>query len=71
MLSTNKQHLHPIGGLCYYLTPPESFQDMLTKYIHTLLYIVFMLGSCAYFSRIWIDIPGQSAKDVARQLKEQ
>merc|ERR1712045_831485 len=36
-----------------------------------LLYIFFMLGSCAFFSKTWIDVSGSSAKDVAKQLREQ
>jgi protein transport protein SEC61 subunit alpha len=44
---------------------------MLTDPIHAILYIVFMLGSCAFFSKTWIEISGSSAKDVAKQLKEQ
>jgi len=57
--------------LCYYLSPPESFGAMLLDPVHAILYIVFMLGSCAFFSKTWIDISGSSAKDVAKQLKEQ
>ncbi|UJR34579.1 hypothetical protein I4U23_027355 [Adineta vaga] len=53
------QRLHPIDGLCYYLTPPESFQDMLTDPIHAFISIVFILGSCSCFSRISIDISEQ------------
>jgi protein transport protein SEC61 subunit alpha len=65
------QRSYPIGGLCYYLSPPESLQAMATDPVHAILYIVFMLGSCAFFSKTWIDISGSSAKDVAKQLKEQ
>ncbi|CAF5203407.1 unnamed protein product, partial [Rotaria magnacalcarata] len=57
--------------LCYYLSPPESLQAMLLDPVHALLYIAFMLGSCAFFSKTWIEISGSSAKDVAKQLKEQ
>jgi len=39
--------------------------------IHALIYIVFVLSSCALFSRIWIDVSGSSSRDVARQLIEQ
>jgi len=39
--------------------------------IHALIYIVFVLSSCAFFSRIWIDVSGSSSRDVARQLIEQ
>jgi len=62
---------YPIGGLCYYLSPPESLGQIGTDPVHALLYICFMLGSCAFFSKTWIDVSGSSAKDVAKQLKEQ
>jgi protein transport protein SEC61 subunit alpha len=29
------------------------------------------MSSCAFFSRIWIDVSGSSAKDVVRQLVDQ
>merc|ERR1712032_531977 len=58
----------PVGGLCYYLSPPETLASMFTDPIH---YITFMLGSCAFFSKTWIDVSGSSAKDVAKQLREQ
>uniref|UniRef100_A0A667YQ82 Protein transport protein SEC61 subunit alpha n=1 Tax=Myripristis murdjan TaxID=586833 RepID=A0A667YQ82_9TELE len=62
---------YPVGGLCYYLSPPESFGSVLEDPVHALIYIVFMLGSCAFFSKTWIEVSGSSAKDVAKQLKEQ
>jgi len=62
---------YPIGGLCYYFSPPETLSSILTDPIHAILYITFMLGSCAFFSKTWIDVSGSSAKDVAKQLREQ
>ncbi|TMS19322.1 Protein transport protein Sec61 subunit alpha-like 1 [Larimichthys crocea] len=62
---------YPVGGLCYYLSPPESFGSVLDDPVHAIIYIVFMLGSCAFFSKTWIEVSGSSAKDVAKQLKEQ
>lgn len=62
---------YPIGGLCYYLSPPETFGRIAEDPLHALLYIVFMLGSCAFFSKTWIEVSGSSAKDVAKQLKDQ
>ena len=41
----------PIGGLCYYLSPPDTLGSVLTDPIHAILYITFMLGSCAFFSK--------------------
>jgi len=62
---------YPVGGLCYYMSPPESFGHILEDPAHALVYIAFMLGSCAFFSKTWIEVSGSSAKDVAKQLKEQ
>ncbi|KAF6032942.1 Sec61alpha [Bugula neritina] len=62
---------YPIGGLCYYMSPPETFSHVMIDPLHAILYIAFMLGSCAFFSKTWIDVSGSSAKDVAKQLKDQ
>ncbi|VDO13326.1 unnamed protein product, partial [Haemonchus placei] len=62
---------YPTGGICYYLSPPDTLSHVLEDPIHCIVYIVFMLGSCAFFSKTWIDVSGSSAKDVAKQLKEQ
>jgi hypothetical protein len=60
---------YPIGGLCYYFSPPETLGHILEDPIHAILYISFMLGSCAFFSKTWIDVSGSSAKDVSCCLK--
>ena len=59
---------YPIGGLCYYLSPPETASHILDDPIHAILYIAFMLGSCAFFSKTWIDVSGSSAKDVSERI---
>lgn len=61
----------PVGGLVYYLSPPVGFYALWEDPIHALLYWVFILVSCAFFSKRWIDVSGTSAKDVAKQLKDQ
>jgi protein transport protein SEC61 subunit alpha len=42
---------YPVGGLCYYLSPPENLGHVVEDPIHAVLYITFMLGSCAFFSK--------------------
>mmetsp|Transcript_40074 Transcript_40074/g.98322 ORF Transcript_40074/g.98322 Transcript_40074/m.98322 type:complete len:487 (-) Transcript_40074:76-1536(-) len=61
----------PVGGFAYYVSPPRSFTEIATDPIHTVAYIAFVLGSCAFFSKTWIEISGQSPKDVAKQLADQ
>lgn len=53
---------YPIGGLCYYMSPPETIGHIITDPIHAIIYIIFMLGSCAFLSKTWIDVSGSSAK---------
>jgi len=61
----------PVGGIAYYISPPNSFMDIWDDPIHALFYMTFVIGSCALFSKAWIDVSGTSARDVAKQLKEQ
>lgn len=56
---------YPIGGLCYYMSPPESFGHIMEDPFHAVVYITFMLCSCAFFSKTWIEVSGSSAKDVS------
>ncbi|KAL5732168.1 Protein transport protein Sec61 subunit alpha [Ranunculus cassubicifolius] len=61
----------PVGGIAYYITAPSSLADVFANPFHALFYIVFMLSACALFSKTWIEVSGSSARDVAKQLKEQ
>merc|ERR1712110_939376 len=61
----------PVGGIVYYISPPHSFTDIWDDPIHAIFYVAFVLISCALFSKTWIDVSGPSAKDVAKQLKDQ
>merc|ERR1712066_1006048 len=61
----------PVGGLAYYISPPQSFSDIWMDPLHALVYVAFVLIICALFSRTWIDVSGSSARDVAKQLKDQ
>merc|ERR1712176_1518151 len=61
----------PVGGLAYYLSPPHSFSDVLDDPLHSFIYTTFVLVSCALFSKTWIEVSGSSARDVAKQLRDQ
>jgi len=61
----------PVGGLAYYISPPVSMSDMVSDPFRALFYIAFVLTTCALFSKTWPEVSGTSAKDVARQLREQ
>jgi len=48
-----------------------SFNEVLADPFHACVYFAFILAACALFSKTWIEVSGQSANDVARQLTEQ
>jgi len=61
----------PVGGLAYYVSPPEKLSDILSDPLHAIFYLTFILTACALFSKTWIEVSGTSPKDVAKQLREQ
>ncbi|KAG5510154.1 hypothetical protein JKF63_07050 [Porcisia hertigi] len=63
--------LFAVGGLAYYLVPPATFYDLMADPIHAVFYVVFVLTSCAIFSRLWITISHTAPRDVAKQLASQ
>lgn len=69
--SSNNGRLEPVSGLCYYLSPPENLRDVISDPIRAVLYLTFMLSVCALFSKFWLEFSESSAKDVAKNLKEQ
>jgi len=61
--------LRPNGGLAYYLSPPDAVSIwQLDRFI---IYSVFVVAICSEFSRFWVNISGQSAKDMSRRLSQQ
>merc|ERR1711879_751852 len=61
----------PVGGIVYYISPLHSFSDIWDDPIHAVFYVAFVIASCALFSKTWIEVSGSSARDVAKQLKDQ
>lgn len=61
----------PVSGMAYYVSPPRSLAELAGDPLHTIIYVTFILGSCALFSKTWIEVSGSSARDVAKQLRDQ
>ncbi|EDO14366.1 hypothetical protein Kpol_194p2 [Vanderwaltozyma polyspora DSM 70294] len=60
-----------LSGLSYYIQPPLSLKEIPLDPIKIAVYIAFVLGSCAIFSKTWIEISGTSPRDVAKQFKDE
>jgi len=60
----------PVGGIAYYISPPSSFAEIIYDPFHAVFYLIFILTACALFSKTWIEVSGASARDVAKQLRD-
>lgn len=70
-LKENPGNSVPVSGLAYYISPPQTFAEIAHDPVHAVFYILFILASCAVFSKTWIEVSGSSPKDVAKQLRDQ
>jgi len=61
----------PVGGLCYYLSAPQSIVEVLRDPIHFIFYVFFMLASCSVLAYMWLEMSGSSPRDVSESLKKQ
>lgn len=59
----------PVSGLAYYVSPPRSMSEIVADPFHAIFYMTFILSACALFSKTWIEVSGSSARDVAKQLR--
>jgi len=62
---------YPVSGLAYYISPPHSLTNMISDPLHGIIYVLFILGACALFSKTWADISGQSPSNVYKSLRDQ
>ena len=52
----------PVGGLAYYVSPPQSFTEIFYDPFHAVFYLGFILTACALFSKTWIEVRVASAR---------
>lgn len=69
--TANNGQLVPISGLSYYIVPPQNWTEIRGDPIRTLVYIAFVIGFCACFSKLWLEVSNTGPREVARQLREQ
>ncbi|MDG6989026.1 MAG: preprotein translocase subunit SecY [Nitrososphaerota archaeon] len=60
----------PTGGLVFYLTPPQSFQQTLAEPVHSVIYLLYLVGMAVVFARLWVEIGGLNPKAVAKNLMD-
>jgi len=68
---TGSGQMIPTWGLAYFVSPPTTLMEIVSQPIHALVYVCFVLFTCAMFSRTWINVSGSAPEDVAKQLRDQ
>ncbi len=66
----NETNNQPLGGLAYYLTPPNNVQSVAAEPIRAAVYLAILVAFCAVFSLIWLEVGGLGPEKVARQLMD-
>ena len=59
-----------VGGLAFYLVPPNNLSEIVYNPLHFVIYIVFITVSCALFSKLWLELSGRSATDILKQIHD-
>jgi preprotein translocase SecY subunit len=66
--STISNQTQPMGGISYYLTSPQTIQNVAAQPVRALAYLGILVAFCAVFSLIWLEVGGLGPSKVAEQL---
>ena len=61
----------PIGGISYYLVPPENLSEVIEDPIHAVISILLMLAICIRLSMKWSNTSRLSPKALVKQLEKE
>ena len=61
---------YPNGGLVYYLTAPQSVSQTIGTPVHSVIYLLYLVGMAVLFARLWVEIGGLNPKAVAKNLMD-
>ena len=56
--------------MAYYISPPRDLRDFIIEPLHSIIYVIFILLACGLFSKTWVELSGKSARDIAKQLRD-
>ena len=57
-----------VSGIAWFLSTPNSVSMFVTEPLHILVYAIFFLLCCVFFSYLWVEISGLNAKKISEQL---
>jgi protein transport protein SEC61 subunit alpha len=63
-------NIQPVGGLAYFVTPPNNVMSVAAEPIRASVYLAILVVFCAVFSLIWLEVGGLGPSTVAKQLMD-
>ncbi len=60
----------PIGGVVRFLDPPRGIGAVMGDPLQAIIYLAILVGLCAGFAWLWVQMTGMGPRDVARQLQD-
>ena len=67
---TDAGAVQPVGGLAYYVTPPNNILSVAAEPLRASVYLAILVVFCAVFSLIWLEVGGLGPDKVAKQLMD-
>ena len=61
---------YPTGGLVYYMTAPQGIQQTFADPVHSVIYLLYLVGMAVLFAKLWVEIGGLNPKAVAKNLMD-
>jgi protein transport protein SEC61 subunit alpha len=68
--NTTTTGTYPTGGLVYYITAPQGLDRTIADPLHSVIYVLFLVGMSVVFARLWVEIGGLNPKAVAKNLMD-
>jgi preprotein translocase subunit SecY/protein transport protein SEC61 subunit alpha len=67
---TTSQSVSAVGGLAYLTSAPRNLQAVAADPVRAMFFLAVMVGFCAVFSLIWLEVGGLGPSKVAKQLMD-
>ena len=61
---------YPIGGLTYFMTAPQGVNQTIADPVHSVIYLLYLVGMAVLFARLWVEIGGLNPRAVAKNLMD-
>jgi preprotein translocase SecY subunit len=66
----NVNSSYPTSGIAYYITAPQGVDQTIGDPLHSVIYLLYLVGMAVLFARLWVEIGGLNPRAVAKNLMD-